>query len=186
MSDLFHKDIPVTYIRKVFKVMNETPQHTYQILTKRAVILAKYDSMGILTWTPNIWMGVTVENNKVIDRIEYLSNSGAYIKFISFEPLISQLPKINFTNINWAIVGGESGPKARPIKKEWVLDIREQCHIADVDFFFKQWGKPEFNSNPNDPTINKNHPDYAKGGCNINGKIYKNIPKKQIVPFELA
>jgi protein gp37 len=138
MSDLFHKDVSLDYIKKVFKVMNETPQHTYQVLTKRGDLLAKYDKE--LTWTSNIWMGVSVENEKVKDRIDYLRNTGAQIKFLSLEPLISSLPKLNLRNIDWVIVGGESGPGARSMEKEWVVDIKKQCKRARVAFFFKQWG----------------------------------------------
>ena len=138
MSDLFHKDVPLSYIQRVFKVMNETPQHTYQVLTKRGDLLLQYDKH--LTWTPNIWMGVSVENEEVKDRIDYLRNTGAYIKFLSIEPLLSHLPNINLENIDWVIVGGESGPKSRPMEKEWVIDIKKQCKKAKVAFFFKQWG----------------------------------------------
>lgn len=138
MSDLFHKDVPLSYIKRVFKVMNETPQHTYQVLTKRGDVLAKYDHL--LNWTPNIWMGVSVENESVQDRIDYLRNTGAYVKFLSLEPLLSALPNLNLDNIDWVIVGGESGPKSRPMEKEWVIDIKKQCKKARVSFFFKQWG----------------------------------------------
>ena len=185
MSDLFHKDIPLTYLKNVFKVMNETPQHTYQILTKRADVLAKYDAMGILNWTPNIWMGVSVEDERVMERIDYLRNIGAYIKFLSLEPLIGALPNLNLTDINWVIVGGESGHNARPMKKEWVMEIKKECDRAEVAFFFKQWGKTEFNSNPNDPTINTDHPKHAKGGCNLNGKIYRRMPDRARTGMEL-
>jgi len=138
MSDLFHKDVPLAYIKKVFKVMNETPQHTYQVLTKRGDVLAKYDKH--LKWTPNIWMGVSVEDTRVVERIDYLRNTGAQVKFLSLEPLLSALPKLNLKNIDWVIVGGESGPKSRPMEKSWVIDIKEQCQKAKVAFFFKQWG----------------------------------------------
>jgi len=138
MSDLFHKDVPLDYIKKVFKVMNETPQHTYQVLTKRGDLLAKYDKE--LTWTPNIWMGVSVENDKVTDRIDYLRSTGAKVKFLSLEPLLSALPNLNLKKMDWVIVGGESGPGARPMAKEWIIDIRDQCKKAKVSFFFKQWG----------------------------------------------
>ncbi|MFH1004947.1 MAG: phage Gp37/Gp68 family protein [Bacteroidota bacterium] len=185
MSDLFHKDIPLIFLRKVFKVMNETPKHTYQILTKRADVLAKYDAMGILNWTPNIWMGVSVEDERAIERIDYLRNIGAYIKFLSFEPLISPLPNLDLTNIHWVIVGGESGYQARQMKKEWVLDIQKQCNEKQVAFFFKQWGKSEYNPKPNDPTINVNHPIHAKGGCSLNGKIYRRMPDRTRTKREL-
>lgn len=175
MSDLFHKDVPLSYIKKVFAVMNDNPRHTFQVLTKRADILAKYDKE--LEWSSNIWMGVSVENEKVVERIDYLRNTGAHTKFLSLEPLIGPLSNLNLTNIDWAIVGGESGHGARPIEKEWVIDIMNQCKKEDVHFFFKQWGKPKFNYDQNDPTINADHPNHAKGGCRLNGKIYREMPK---------
>jgi protein gp37 len=138
MSDLFHPGVPVTFIEKVFEVMNNTPQHTYQVLTKRAERL--YELHHRLKWTPNIWMGVSVEDEKVTDRIDFLRETNAVVKFLSCEPLIGPLTNMNLTNIDWAIVGGESGRKARPIKEEWVLDILKQCESSNVKFFFKQWG----------------------------------------------
>lgn len=138
MSDIFHENMPFDFIKAVFKVMNECPQHTFQILTKRADILEKYYTL--LDWTPNIWMGVTVENDKVTKRIDSLRKVPAFVKFLSIEPLISAIPNLNLLNIDWVIVGGESGPKARPIKEEWVLDIKKQCDQKQIPFFFKQWG----------------------------------------------
>ena len=160
MSDLFHKDVPLMYIKKVFKVMNENPQHTFQVLTKRGDLLAKYDKH--LTWTENIWMGVSVENDKVKDRIDHLRNTNAYIKFLSLEPLLGPLPNLNLTNIDWVIVGGESGPHARPMKEEWVHDIKDQCRDADVAFFFKQWGGKR----------------KSKTGRTLDGRTYDEMPVK--------
>jgi protein gp37 len=140
MSDLFHKDVPIDFIQRVFKVMKDNPQHVFQVLTKRADILCYYDSEGLLDWTHNIWMGVSVENSKVIDRIELLRKTNARVKFLSCEPLIGPLPNMNLSGIDWVIVGGESGRKPRPMKRDWVLDIKKQCLEADVAFFFKQWG----------------------------------------------
>lgn len=140
MSDLFHKDVPIDFIRKVFKVMKENPQHVFQILTKRADILKYYDSEGWLNWTHNIWMGVSVENNDVINRIDLLRETGARVKFLSCEPLIGSIPNMNLQGIDWVIVGGESGYKSRLIKEEWVTDIKNQCLKSDIAFFFKQWG----------------------------------------------
>lgn len=178
MSDLFHKDLPIDFIQKVFKTMNDNPQHTFQILTKRADILAKYDLAGKLNWTPNIWMGTSVENNKakVIGRIDYLRSTKAHVKFLSLEPLLEALPNLNLTGIDWCITGGESGPGARPIEKSWVVDIKDQCKQAGVPFFFKQWGKKQFNPDPLDPTIDKNHPKHAKGGCILDGVVYREMP----------
>jgi protein gp37 len=138
MSDIFHENMPFDFIKAVFKVMNDCSQHTFQVLTKRADILEKYYTL--LDWTPNIWMGVTVENDKVTKRIDSLRKVPAYIRFLSIEPLISAIPNLNLLNIDWVIVGGESGQKARLIKEEWVLDIKNQCEQKQIPFFFKQWG----------------------------------------------
>lgn len=138
MSDLFHKDIPLSFIQKVFKVMNDNPQHVFQILTKRADVLSMHNKK--LSWGHNIWMGVSVEDEKVIDRIEHLRNCGARVKFLSCEPLIGPLPKLKLKGIDWVIVGGESGHKARAMEPDWVLAILDQCKKANVKFFFKQWG----------------------------------------------
>ena len=138
MSDLFHKNIPLEFIQKVFRVMNENPQHIFQVLTKRAERL--FELHKELKWTHNIWMGVSVENDKVRDRIDFLRKTNARVKFLSLEPLIGPLRHLNMSGIDWIIVGGESGHNPRPMKPEWVLDIQEQCKNNDVAFFFKQWG----------------------------------------------
>lgn len=138
MSDLFHKDVPLSFIQEVFKVMNDNPQHVFQILTKRSDLLLKFSSK--LKWGHNIWMGVSVENAKVMHRIEDLRDTDARVKFLSCEPLIGPLPNMNLNRIDWVIVGGESGRKSRPMKEEWALDILDQCKASDVKFFFKQWG----------------------------------------------
>jgi len=140
MSDLFHKDVPVEYIQKIFRVMKDNPQHVFQILTKRADILHYYDSEGWLDWSHNIWMGVTVEDDTVTKRIDFLRQTGARVKFLSCEPLLSGLPDLNLQNIDWVIVGGESGRTPRPINEEWVLTIQEHCNAQSVAFYFKQWG----------------------------------------------
>lgn len=138
MSDLFHKDVPFSFIQQVFDVMNNNPQHVFQVLTKRSDLLLKYNKQ--LKWGHNIWMGVSVENENVMDRIDHLRNTDARVKFLSCEPLISPLSNMNLNGIDWVIVGGESGRKPRPMKEEWVLSILDQCKDADVKFFFKQWG----------------------------------------------
>lgn len=176
MSDLFHEEVSFSFIKDVFKVMNETPQHTYQILTKRANILFKHHD--VLNWSKNIWMGVSVEDDRVKDRIDFLRNTNAAIKFLSLEPLIGPLPDLDLKNIDWVIVGGESGHGARPIKHEWVLDIKNQCIESGVLFFFKQWGKKEFNPDASDPTIDANHFNHAKGGCILDGEIFRQMPNK--------
>lgn len=140
MSDLFHPSVPVEFIQKVFAVMNDNPQHVFQVLTKRADLLLEYDRAKLLNWTHNIWMGVSVEDDRVKHRIDLLRKTKAKTKFLSLEPLIGPLPKLNLKKIDWVIVGGESGRRPRPMAAEWVLDIQEQCNMAGVSFFFKQWG----------------------------------------------
>jgi protein gp37 len=176
MSDLFHEDVPLDFIKAVFSVMNNTPQHTYQVLTKRSTRLLELSSE--LNWSNNIWMGVSVENEKYTYRINELSQTPAKTKFLSIEPLIAPIKTLNLNNINWVIVGGESGHKARPIKKEWVEFVKNKCEAQNVAFFFKQWGKAKFNINPQDPTIEADHPEHAKGGCELDGKIYRQMPFK--------
>lgn len=138
MSDLFHKDVPLEYIQRVFKVMNEANQHTYQILTKRSERLLELHEY--LPWHSHIWMGVSVETKRYFHRIDHLRETKANVKFLSLEPLLGPLPSLNLTNIDWVIAGGESGPGARPMKPEWVAEIRDQCIEHKVSFFFKQWG----------------------------------------------
>ncbi|MBM2816541.1 MAG: phage Gp37/Gp68 family protein [Ignavibacteria bacterium] len=158
MSDLFHKDIPLSFLKKVFDVMNDNPHHVFQILTKRADRLMELNNQ--LEWGHNIWMGVTVEDSKVVQRIDLLRQTKARVKFLSCEPLISAIPGMNLSGIDWVIVGGESGRKPRPIKPDWVLDIKEQCLKANVKFFFKQWGG-----------TNK-----KKNGRILEGKTYDEMP----------
>lgn len=138
MSDLFHPDVGLAYTRRVFDVMNRSLRHTYQVLTKRPEIARKYASH--LAWTPNIWLGTSVEDVRVRRRIDELRTIRAHIRFLSLEPLIGPLPDLDLYGIGWVIVGGESGPGSRPMDPSWVLDIRDQCRAAGVPFFFKQWG----------------------------------------------
>ncbi|MFA5818141.1 MAG: phage Gp37/Gp68 family protein [Bacteroidales bacterium] len=161
MSDLFHKDVPIEFIQQIFRVIKENPQHVFQALTKRSDVLRYYDSEGWLEWPHNLWVGVTVENNDVTHRIEDLRKTGARVKFLSCEPLLSSLPDINLQSIDWVIVGGESGRSPRPIKEEWVIDIKEQCQNANVAFYFKQWGG-----------TNK-----KKNGRLLEGKRYDKMPR---------
>jgi protein gp37 len=158
MSDLFHTEVPLSFIKKVFEVMNNTPQHTYQVLTKRAERL--YELHQELNWTDNIWMGVSVENEKVKDRIDFLRETNAKVKFLSCEPLIGPLSNMNLANIDWVIVGGESGRTVRPMKESWVWDIRQQCAEQGAAFFFKQWGG-----------TNK-----KKAGRELGGSTYNEMP----------
>ncbi len=138
MSDLFHPDVPFDFIDKVFGVIRNTPQHNYQILTKRAERMAEYFSTRIIPC--NAWIGVTVEAVKTKNRIDYIRNLKAPVRFISCEPLLEDLGELNLYGINWIIVGGESGVQARPMKEEWVLNIKRQAEVNHIPFFFKQWG----------------------------------------------
>lgn len=138
MSDLFHKDVPLDYIQQVFDVMKRADWHRFQVLTKRADRLAEVSAQ--LKWPENIWMGVSVESQKYVSRIDDLRRTDAKVKFLSLEPLLGPLKNLDLNRIDWAIVGGESGYGARTIKENWVLDIRKQCRDFDVPFFFKQWG----------------------------------------------
>ena len=160
MSDLFHEDLPFEFLEKVFTVMNENPKHIFQVLTKRVELLLEYSSK--LHWTDNIWMGVTVESSKYMDRINLLRQVPASIRFLSLEPLLSSLPNLNLDKIDWVIVGGESGINSRPVKKEWVNSILTQCQVQNVPFFFKQWGG-----------MNK-----KKNGRMLDGEFYNEMPKK--------
>ena len=163
MSDLFHPEVPKAFIQKVFFVMNDTPQHTYQVLTKRADRL--FELHGQLNWTNNIWMGVSVEDERVTNRIDFLRKTNAQTKFLSCEPLIGPLQEMNLSGINWVIVGGESGRKARPIYESWVWDIKQQCDDQGPAFFFKQWGG-----------VNK-----KKSGRELGGRTYDEMPTREII-----
>jgi len=158
MSDLFHEEVPFEFIQSVFDVMNRTSLHTYQVLTKRAERMAELAPQ--LNWTPNIWMGVSVETKTYYPRIDLLRNVSAAIRFLSLEPLLAPLSNLNLNGINWVVVGGESGPNARPMKAEWVKSIRAQCKAAGVHFFFKQWGG-----------INK-----KAAGRQLDGRTYDEMP----------
>ena len=138
MSDLFHEQVKLSFIQKVFDVMKRADRHQFQVLTKRSKRLLEFSPK--LPWPSNVWMGVSVEDNSVIHRIDELRQTGAQIKFLSLEPLLGALPNLALDGIDWVIVGGESGPGARKMEKEWVIDIRDQCVDAKVPFFFKQWG----------------------------------------------
>lgn len=140
MSDLFHEDVPFEFIEAVFNVMKETPQHTYQVLTKRAERLAELS--GELPWPKNVWMGVSVESEEFTSRIDFLRQSPAKVRFLSLEPLLGPMPSLDLRDINWIIVGGESGPGARPMEPAWVRNLRDQSLASGIPFHFKQWGGP--------------------------------------------
>jgi len=167
MSDLFHEKMPFEYLEKVFSVMNECNQHIFQVLTKRSERLLELSDK--LNWTSNIWMGVSVENKDFKFRIEHLRKTPSYIKFLSLEPLLGPLSKLNLNKIDWVIVGGESGRKPRPMKEEWVLEIKKQCETKNVAFFFKQWGG-----------MNK-----KLAGRELNGRTYDEMPEKAKSELEL-
>jgi protein gp37 len=138
MSDLFHEDVPLNFILQIFELMRQASWHTFQILTKRSDRLVELNQS--IDWPSNVWMGVSVENNEYTYRIEHLRHSNARIKFLSLEPLLGPIPQLDLEGIDWVIVGGESGPYARPIEEAWVIDIKSQCIEKDIPFFFKQWG----------------------------------------------
>jgi len=158
MSDLFHDDIPLAYIQRVFATMRDCAHHTFQVLTKRSERLAELAPQ--LPWPNNVWMGVSVEDARVIHRVADLQSVPAAVRFLSLEPLIGPLDALPLDGIRWVIVGGESGPKARPVRKEWITSIFRQCRAARVPFFFKQWGGVR-----KDLT-----------GRELNGRIYNEMP----------
>ena len=159
MSDLFHEDVPLDFIQQTFEVMREASWHTFQVLTKRARRLATLDSE--LDWPENVWMGVSVENCDYTDRIDYLRQTHAAVKFLSLEPLLGPLPDLNLQNMDWVIVGGESGPGARQIISAWVTSIRDRCLRTQVPFFFKQWGGTR----------------KKKAGRMLDGEIWNQMPR---------
>ncbi|MFN3242151.1 MAG: DUF5131 family protein [Planctomycetota bacterium] len=160
MSDLFHKDVPTSFIQRVFRTMEQAPQHTFQVLTKRADRLREVAPQ--LPWPENVWMGVSVENADYLDRIDDLRTVPANVRFLSLEPLLGPLTEIDLTGIGWAIVGGESGPGARAMDPEWVRDLRDACAVGGVPFFFKQWGG-----------TNK-----KKAGRLLDGRIWDEMPSR--------
>jgi len=160
MSDLFHEDVPESFVMKVFDVMRRAWWHQFQILTKRSQRLFELDSK--IQWPDNVWMGVSVENVDYTFRTDHLRSTGAQTKFLSIEPLLGPIPNLDLRDIQWVIVGGESGPRARPIKEDWVIEIRDQCLAADVPFFFKQWGG-----------LNK-----KKAGRLLKGRTWDGLPKR--------
>ena len=160
MSDLFHDDVPLEFIQLVFETISETPQHTYQILTKRAERLEKISTK--LDWPANVWMGVSVENADYLYRLDHLRSIRATIRFLSLEPLLGPLENMNLTNLDWVIAGGESGPGARPVDPSWVRSIRDQCIATETAFHFKQWGG-----------VNK-----KKAGRTLDGQTWDEFPKE--------
>ena len=160
MSDLFHKDVPVDFVLRVFDVMQRAAWHQYQVLTKRSDRLLELDPQ--IPWASHIWMGVSVESQDYAYRIDHLRRTHAGIKFLSLEPLLGPLPKLALEKIDWVIVGGESGPRARSMDPAWVIDIRDQCRNANVPFFFKQWGG-----------VNK-----KKAGRLLEGRTWDEMPRR--------
>lgn len=160
MSDLFHEQVPEAFIQRVFDVMRRAHWHSFQILTKRAARLEQLSPK--IDWPPNVWMGVSVESQRYASRITHLRMSNAHIKFLSLEPLLDAFPHLDLEGIDWVIVGGESGPRARPMRESWVIEIRDQCRAAAVPFFFKQWGG-----------TNK-----KKAGRLLDGQIWDEMPER--------
>jgi protein gp37 len=167
MSDLFHEAVPDDYITQVFDVMNRAALHTFQVLTKRPDRVASLSSN--LTWTPNIWMGTSVENQRWTSRIDHLRATGALVRFLSCEPLLGPL-QLDLRNISWVIVGGESGHRARPMRADWARSVREQCERGGVAFFFKQWGA----HNEEGIRVGK-----SRAGRHLDGRTYDDMPLKQ-------
>ena len=163
MSDLFHEDVPTDYIKQVFDVMGRAHWHQYQVLTKRSDRV--FELSKKLNWVPQIWMGVSVETQKYTPRIDDLRKTGAHVKFLSLEPLLGPLGKLKLRGIDWVIVGGESGPRARPIDPGWVTEIRNQCVLEDVPFFFKQWGGVQ----------------KSKTGRTLEGRTWDEMPDAELV-----
>ncbi len=161
MSDLFHQSVPPDFITQCFDVMKRCPQHTFRVLTKRATRLAQL--APVLEWPDNVWMGVSVENADYVSRIDELRTVPAAVRFLSVEPLIGPIEDLPLDGIHWVIVGGESGPGARPMEEDWVLSIRDQCRAADVPFFFKQWGG-----------VNK-----KRTGRELDGRTWDEMPRIQ-------
>lgn len=166
MSDLFHEQVPIQFIRRLFQTMNDCPHHIFQILTKRSERLLK--SAGKVTWSENIWMGVSVEDAQVYHRIADLAKVPAAVRFLSCEPLIGPTENLPLDGIHWVIVGGESGPSARPMKPEWVRSIRRQCRQAKASFFFKQWGG-----------VNKH-----RNGRTLDNRIYDEMPASKSQDYQ--
>ena len=176
MSDLFHQDMPESYLNQIFEIIENTPQHTYQILTKRADKMFKY--LNNKQIPENVWLGVTVENKKEgLPRIDYLRQLNASVLFLSVEPLLEDLGKIDLSNIDWVIVGGESGNKARPMEKEWVINIKKQCEENDIAFFFKQWGTWGADKVKRNKKLN---------GKELDGKVWQEYPETVKKQFELV
>jgi protein gp37 len=174
MSDLFHDAVPVKFITRVFSVMQQLRKHTFQVLTKRSSRLLEL--APCLPWPANVWMGVSVETADYGFRIGHLRATGAKVKFLSLEPLLGAMPNLDLRGIHWVIVGGESGPGARPMKREWANDICDQCTRAGIPYFFKQWGRLDNNPDRQDPTAKQNG-GTAKGGRLLDGRIWDAMPK---------
>jgi protein gp37 len=163
MSDLFHERLPLGFIRQVFDVMVACPQHTFQVLTKRPHVAASFAQA--LPWPSNVWLGTSVEDSRVLERVDHLRRVPAAVRFLSVEPLLERIPNLPLSDIDWVIVGGESGPGARPIERDWVREIRDRCVAMKVPFFFKQWGG-----------TNK-----KKTGRRLDGRVWNQIPVSKTI-----
>lgn len=168
MSDLFHEKVPLEFLNRVFDVMRRASWHTFQVLTKRADRLAELGRS--LAWPSNVWMGVSVESDEYTSRVDRLRTVDAHVRFLSLEPLLGPLPSLNLDGIHWVIVGGESGPGARPMSPEWVRTLRDQCARAQVPFFFKQWGG-----------VRK-----SKTGRTLDGRTWDQFPPRDVPTSQLS
>ncbi|MEX0643613.1 MAG: phage Gp37/Gp68 family protein [Pirellulales bacterium] len=173
MSDLFHPAVPADFIRQVFEVMEACPQHTFQVLTKRPARAAELNPT--LPWLDNVWLGTSVEDGRVTDRVNHLRQTRAAVKFLSVEPLIGPIPALPVAGIDWVITGGESGAGSRPLNPDWARRIRDRCIRYGVPHFFKQWGKLSNNPDPADPTAKENG-GTAKGGRMLDGRTWDELP----------
>lgn len=175
MADLFHRRVPEPFIQRVFEVMLACPHHTFQVLTKRPERAAALADG--LDWPENVWLGTSVENAAVTERIDWLRRTPAATRFLSVEPLIGPLPRLSVAGLGWVITGGESGPGARPVEADWLRRIRDRCVRAGVPHFFKQWGRLANNPDAHDPTAKENGGS-AKGGRTLDGLTWSELPER--------
>lgn len=187
MSDFWHESANDEWRAQALEIIEETPRHQYQVLTKRPELIAPTLSrMGVKALPSNLWLGCTVEDRRVVDRIDYLRAVPARIRFLSVEPMTAALGQVDLTGIHWVITGGESGPRSRPIKAEWVREVRDQCVSAGVAYFHKQWGKPKWNPLAKSVPLGATLSDYikrvdpnGKGGALLDGKLWREMPESR-------
>ena len=183
MSDVFHEDVPIDFLKRLFAVMLDCQRHTFQVLTKRPERVAEIKDA--FDWPDNIWLGTSIEGPRVYDRVDALNQTPAALKFLSVEPLLHAVPDLPLDGISWVTCGGESGQRARPMEADWVRDVRDRCVSQGIPFFFKQWGKLFNNPDPTDPTATKifEKKHKIKGGCTLDGEVWQQMPF--IMPYHL-